>query len=662
MATQYRIGVAKGSDWLQSLGEGPEGRFVSRELTKPDDLLASACDVVVLEPPLLQHAAFEDWYEAAPALMQPVQEHSPSTLPAHVFEYPDAIGNELANKMLLMVAEYGRMRQQQARLHRDILVRHDEAALLTDVGIAMSVEQNLDKLLAKILTEGQRLACCDAASLFLLDRHDDGASLRFKLTKNASVSVAFEEHTIALSESSIVGHCALSGEVLNIADAYCIEEAVPYRFNSSFDKVMGYRTVSLLAIPMTDHEGQVVGVLEFINRKRDADALLLNIEQTLAQVIPFDDSVVDLLRALSSQAAVAIENRKLIDDINHLFDGFVSASVYAIEQRDPCTSGHSFRVAHLSEALAQTVGRHQQGLLANISFSSQQIRELRFAALLHDFGKVGVREDVLVKAKKLTAPNIEILKYRIAMAKQQLQLQYANQLLDIYKGGAAPAENTRQAMDAALKQDQQLLDEYLEAMLKANEPSVLSQAGYEHLEAIKGHLFTDYDGCLRGLINAEEFASLSIARGSLNERERLEIESHVTHTVNFLNHIPWTDELKSIPQIAGAHHEKLDGSGYPNHLTSAQIPYQSRIMTVCDIFDALTASDRPYKPAVPLEKALGILESEAKSGLLDSNVVEVFIDGKVYRQAAEKGPGAKTEAAHGYAHHVCDFDLREPGH
>ncbi len=658
MESPYVIASSANNATRQVLMECAAPVFKAVDVQDHGDLDTLGADVLILDEALIAEVGAEPWFDGTVTVLIDAGLSLAEPLPSHAISLTQDLKPVDIARLAKLAAEHSRLRLSQKRLNTEMMVNNEGAALLVEVGIALSVEQNLDKLLAKILSEGRRLACCDAASLFLVDRSDEKQPrLSFKLTQNASVPVSFEEHSIALTESSIVGYCALSGEVLNIDDTYHISGDVPYRFNSSFDKVMGYRTVSLLAIPMKDHDGVVVGVLEFINRKRSLDAKLTNVSEIERQVIPFESAVVDLMRALSSQAAIAIENRKLIDDINQLFDGFVNASVYAIEQRDPCTSGHSFRVASLSEELAATVSQHGSGLLRNVSFSSQQIRELRFAALLHDFGKVGVRENVLVKAKKLPSQSIEIMKYRIALSKQQLQLQYKNQLLSMYESGQKVSEAVKQKLKQALQEDIQLLDDYLAVILAANEPSVLTQGKFELLEAIRGHLFTDYDGSLRGLLSDGEFASLSILRGSLNDNERREIESHVTHTVNFLNHIPWTAGLKDIPNIAGAHHEKLDGSGYPNNLTSEEIPYQSRIMTVCDIYDALTASDRPYKPAVSLDKALNILESEAQSGLLDTHIVKVFIEGKVYHKA-EKSTVSAQDIQQGYAHHVCDFDLR----
>jgi len=617
-------------------------------------------NVLFIDENLLQDFAAQDWHESDASLL--IQEGSSSLqVPNHALFIPLEINIITLEKLIFFAAQHHQLRKQQKRLNASLDKQDSGIEKLVEIGIALSTENDLDKLLAKILNEGMKLVDCDAASLFLLDREDKKhPELKFKLTKNQSLSPSFEEQSIPLTESSVVGHTAISGQALNIADAYNIDPSEPYQFNRSFDKVMGYKTVSLIAIPMLDHNQQVVGVLEFINRKKNPQAILKSLVIIEDEVIPFDSSCVDLLRALSSQAAVAIESKKLLGSINRLFDGFVNASVFAIEQRDPTTSGHSFRVANLCEILAQSVNTCSEGVLHNVTFNSDQYRELRFAALLHDFGKVGVREHVLTKAKKLTEDNIELLHYRLAFAKQQLKNQHLNQIIKIYEQHGSLSNEIKSKLSESLNLDLAQLDHYMEVILSANEPSVLPQERFAELENIRSHMVTDYTGSLGGFISEHELAALSIPRGSLNEQERIEIESHVSHTLNFLKLIPWTSELSQIPNIAGAHHEKLDGSGYPNHLKSDKIPYQSRVMTVCDIYDALTASDRPYKPALPINKALSILESEAKSGMLDINVVKVFIDSKSFDKVEGYVPKVTGESSGlNYVHHVCDMDFHK---
>ena len=661
MESSITLAISPQSKFRSLLSDSKLTKMTILYIETIEDIQNTNIDVILIDECLLQSSSIQNWQAIHASFL--LEEHLAIEikLPCHVLFIPPAVNIRTLDQLVTFAADHKQLRQQQKTLNDSLVKQHSGIDKLVEIGIALSTEMDLDKLLAKILNEGMRLVTCDAASLFLLDRKDpENPQLRFKLTQNYTLSPSFEEQSIPLTESSIVGHTALSGEVLNIEDAYNINETEPYQFNRSFDKIMGYRTVSLIAIPMVDHNQQVVGVLEFINRKIHPQATLSNVVSIENEVIPFDNACVNLLRALASQAAVAIESRKLMDSINRLFDGFVNASVFAIEQRDPTTSGHSFRVANLCEVLAQSVDTCSEGVLDNVAFNEEQYRELRFAALLHDFGKVGVREHVLTKAKKLTEDNVKLLHYRLAFAKQQLQNQHLNQIIKIYEQHGSITPEIKTKLTQSLNQDLAQLDHYMDIILSANEPSVLPQERFAELENIRSHLVTDYQGNLGGLISEHELAALSIPRGSLNEHERLEIESHVSHTLNFLKLIPWTPELSQIPNIAGAHHEKMDGSGYPNHLKSGQIAYQSRVMTVCDIYDALTASDRPYKPALPVEKALSILESEAKSGMLDTNIVKVFIDSKSFLKVEKYEPKVTgTSSGLNYVHHVCDIDLHK---
>lgn len=526
--------------------------------------------------------------------------------------------------------------QQQLNIsHKNLQHEHEQISRLLDVGQALSAERDHDTLLARILTEGRLLACCDAASIFLIDRHtgqqvNQAPELVFKLTQNDSIDFHFEEQRFGLDNRSVAGFSALTGEIVNLNDVYDLPSSSIYKFNSSFDENMNYRTRSMLVIPMRNHQGRVIGVIQFINRKLDINIALTTPEIALKETIEFDQQIIPILQALASQAAVAIENNLLIDRVNMLFDGFVKASVRAIEQRDPTTSGHSFRVAELTCALAETASECNSGQFKNVSFDLDEMKELKFAALLHDFGKVGVREHILTKAKKLSPEAYGQFIYRIAWEKERISNFYLKQKLSLLKKHQLYSDlEEKLTLEEALKLKR--LNDYMQAVADANEPSLLSEGTFEHLKQIREYIVEDVHGVPRGLIDELEFGALSIKRGSLTADERIEIESHVSHTIEFLKTIPWTPELSNIPKIAGAHHEKLNGCGYPYGLKSPDIPLGAKIMTVCDIFDALTAKDRPYKAAVSLERALSILQSEVECGHIEPELVQLFTQTRVYR-------------------------------
>ena len=531
---------------------------------------------------------------------------------------------------------------------------------LADISISLSAEDDLMTLLRMILTEGQNIACCDAASLFLINEiNDHERDLVFKLTQNDSMEFPFEEMRFPLDESSIAGYVALTDSVLNIPDAYQLSDTVPYKFNQSFDRRTGYRTKSIFAIPLTNKQKEVIGVLQFINRKKARSLKISDEKSALAYTLAFDSDINVLLQALASQAGIAIENTILQNDIKALFEGFVNASVAAIEQRDPTTSGHSFRVADLCVGLAESVSISNLTRLRNVRFTDTEVRELKYAALLHDFGKVGVRESVLVKEKKLRAGSLENIQYRILLAKERLKNQALGKQIRMFRNGGFE-ESRFTEIDKQLETDTHLLDEFYRSIIEVNEPSVLNQDNKDMLDKIKSYRFESEEEEIT-ILTPEEFELLSIAKGSLSPTERKEIESHVVHTQNFLNYIPWTKEFQNVPTIAAAHHEKLDGSGYPYGMTESEIPLPSKIMTICDIYDALTASDRPYKPAMKTEKAIDILHEESGRGLIDGDLVQVFVEAEVFQAIDSQKYTAATEFE-SFSHHPCDYDLHEEDH
>jgi HD-GYP domain-containing protein (c-di-GMP phosphodiesterase class II) len=337
-----------------------------------------------------------------------------------------------------------------------------------------------------------------------------------------------------------------------------------------------------------------------------------------------------LAGSLASQAAVAIHNRRLYLSIRDLFEGFVKASVTAIEARDPTTSGHSFRVAELTVALAEIVDRSDSGPYADLRFGPDEMMELRYASLLHDFGKVGVREHVLVKAKKLYPADLDAIRHRVELLKRELALRAARAKLDAAVARRRGYARLAAQVDAELAVALADLDRQLDLIVLANEPSVQVQELTEDLAAIAARVWHDADGAPRTILTPEEARVLAIPRGSLTEAERRDIQDHVVHTFEFLSRIPWTRELRRIPDIAGAHHEKLNGRGYPGGMRAERIPVQSRMMAIADIYDALTANDRPYKKAVRPDEALAILDAERRAGALDSALLDLFISARVF--------------------------------
>jgi len=566
------------------------------------------------------------------------------------FDVPESLLERMADNAL----DHIHLVHTRHEVNQRLAGASQEIHELNQIGMALSAEHNPAKLLELILTKSREFTSSDAGSVYLVesagdDRQrqsllyapgDPGApvlqqeaeeQLRFKLAQNDTVAVPFREVAISINEKSIAGYVALTGEIVNIEDAYHLPADVPYSINRKFDEDSGYRTKSILAVPIRNQKEKIIAVLQLINAKRDFSARLDSHEAVEQQVLAFSPRQQEIVQSLAGQAAVALENSQLYDSIQRLFEGFVRAAVTAIETRDPATSGHSFRVANLTVALAEAVDRADSGPYRGVRFSRDQMRELRYASLLHDFGKVGVREEVLVKAKKLYPSQLEVIKQRFGLLRRTLENESLKARMDyLLKHGHEKFQAAQKEFDARLAAQLSEVQEYAEAIVWANEPTVLPEGNFDRLLDIANLHYEDLDGTKRPVLTMDEVQMLSIRKGSLDDEERLQIESHVLHTVSFLQQIPWTNELRNVPEIARGHHEKLNGTGYPYKLAAPEIPVQTRMMTISDIFDALAAADRPYKKAVSIDRALEILGTSVEDGELDPGLFEIFLSAKIF--------------------------------
>jgi HD-GYP domain-containing protein (c-di-GMP phosphodiesterase class II) len=602
----------------------------------------------ILRAPNVRVIALSDWKYADPRTDSVVYAYLPVNTPPTLVER--TVDNALDHIHLLAT-------------RRDVNERlagaTKEIRELNAIGAALSAEHDTEKLLEMILTKCREITRADAGSLYLVEEQvigDDASQsepeviiagaklasrrrektskvLRFKLAQNDSISIPFREALMDISDQSIAGYVALTGEPVNIEDAYHMPDGVPYQINRRFDEDSGYRTKSILAVPMRNQKGEIVGVVQLINAKRTAEAKLTSVKIVAAEVVPFQLRLQEMVFSLASQAAVALENSRLYEAIQRLFEGFVKASVTAIEARDPTTSGHSFRVANLTVALAEAVDHASEGPYRDVKFTRDQMKEIRYASLLHDFGKVGVREEVLVKAKKLYPLQLDLIRRRFEFAKRTAQTEkLQRQLTLLLEKGRDVFAQQSPPLEAEYLAELARLDDEFKLIADANEPTVLPDGNFERLHEIARRAVADMDGSQLTMLGEDEVRLLSIRKGSLDDAERQQIESHVVHTYNFLNQIPWTTEIRSIPDIARGHHEKLNGHGYPYRLFASEIPLQTRMMTISDIFDALAASDRPYKKAVTTDRALHILGLAVQDGELDSRLFQLFVDARVFEK------------------------------
>jgi HD-GYP domain-containing protein (c-di-GMP phosphodiesterase class II) len=515
---------------------------------------------------------------------------------------------------------------------------------LLAIGTALSNSHSLEKLLELILLKSREITCSDAGSLYLIDRSDGVAKLLFKAAQNDSIpQVTFREFAMPITRNSLSGYVALTGESLNLPDAYNLPPEVPYQLDTNFDRDFSYKTRSVLVLPMQNQQREIIGVLQLINRKVKPDTVV-NPENLNQVTQPYSDWEARIVRSLASMAAISIERNHLQESIENLFEGFVKASIQLIEKREPTTYGHSERVATLSVGLSTAVNSVTSGPLESVYFTERQLQEIRYAALLHDFGEVGVPETLLHRLKKLSPEQLEIIRQRFAIALRTLELDTAQakfqylQNLSQHQPGAEPIEEQLVKIDIELVEAMQKLDLLWELLLKINEPESSITREFQPLSdeelalwtELSQYQYRDIDGELKYLVTTQEMSQLMVPRGNLTPEERLAIEAHVTYSYHFLKRIPWTNDLKNIPNIVLSHHEKLDGTGYPQGLKQEQIPIGSQILAIADIYDALTAGDRPYKDKLPAESAIKILKTAAAKNKLNPHLVELFDQRQVY--------------------------------
>ena len=565
--------------------------------------------------------------EPALILVGPGQE-APAGYHDIAFTPPVDAPASVLRELLRVAMENVVLKRQVEQLDAQAARRHRQFRELNRIGIALSAEKDIDRLQSFILTSMRQLTHADGASLWLKSDDEGVVKLGLASSQNHSIDKStYSDFKVPVDEKTVVGYAVSVGASQIYDDAYNPPPGKPVG-GKSFDAQFGYRTKSMLTVPMRDYNNKVVGAVQLINAKRKLETRLTkeNVEQ---EVVSFHPDDVEMLESVASQAAVALDNKTLLKDIEELFDQFVTASVYAIEQRDPSTAGHSGRVEALTTKLADEITRIESGKYRDVIFSKDQLKELRYACLLHDFGKIGVREDILVKEKKLFRYQLDLIQWRFDSVERWAQLRAELEAKRWNGVDAARVAEIERRLEAELDQYRV----WFEAIAVANEPSVLPEDKASTLSDMKGHDFPDVSGRVHPLIAPQEFHFLSIQKGTLTNEERKEIESHVAKSHDFLSKIQWTKLsplMGNIPEFAWGHHEKLDGSGYPRGLRGNEIPTQTRMMTISDIYDALTARDRPYKPAVPTSAALDILNAEAGRGQLDPDLLEVFIAKRVY--------------------------------
>ncbi len=507
--------------------------------------------------------------------------------------------------------------------YEELLDAYRDQTYLIEVGRDLMRIRDLDTLFRKILEVSRKITGADAGSIFIADTVNNTPVIRFKYSHTISKHLPYEEFVLPRTLRSIAGYVSLTGKSLSIPDVYYLSGEEPYEFNRAFDQIHGYRSKSVLAVPMINHKGTIIGVIQMINSKeldeslgKDPDTIILrDYADFEMKVTPFKERYIAIMEAIAAQAAIAFENSRMVNTIESQFENFVMAAVEAVETRDPPTSGHSFRVAQYSVSIANRINE-----LKGIDESHPDainLKELNYAGILHDFGKIYIDPYIFLKAKKLYPSDYSLLCLRHKYLLRNIDYDYLKKQRNSDFSQYARYEKERENIRKELTNIHSLIDQL-------NEPALLSKDPDELLGAIRAFPLpnsTGIDGELIPILTDEETLNLRTKRGSLNIYERAQIEKHVAYSYEFVKRIPWPPEYARIPEYILNHHEFLDGSGYPNHTTAKNIPIQSRILTVADIYDALTAADRPYKKAVSKERAILILKEEAEKEKLDKSIV-----------------------------------------
>ena len=501
---------------------------------------------------------------------------------------------------------------------------------LNQVGASLSSEANLDKLLESILINTQEIVNADGGTLFVVTEHK---TLQFSIVCNktmgihwggsGSAPIPFPELPLEVdgrpNHNAIAAHCAITGNSIRIQDAY-LETGFDFSSAKAFDAKMDYRTQSVLAIPLINHQDKVLAVLQLVNAKDDQ-----------GQTIEFGDFQQKLAESLASQASIAMQNRLLITQLEQLFEGLTQLISTAIDQKSPHTAGHCLRVPELARMLAEAAHRETEGPLADFLMTEKDRYELKIASLLHDCGKITTPVHVVDKATKLETlfDRIELVESRFENAQQAIDRQAMVDQLASPEDVEAIEKRARLAREA--------LQDDLRFLKKANIGSERMQSeDIERIKIIAARTWRHSSGEERPLLTENEVANLTIVAGTLTADERAIINHHIVSTITLLKQLPWPDHLLRVTEFAGGHHERMDGKGYPNGLSREQMSVQARVMGIADIFEALTASDRPYKKALPLSQGIAIMQRMKETQHIDPDLFDVFIKHGIHKEYARK--------------------------
>jgi len=551
-------------------------------------------------------------------------------------------GTGKQQSVLFSQAEIGKLLETvPSNLRGYIDSLQNQISNMSAIGLALSKEKDMDKLLEMILLEAKRISNADGGTLYMMT---DDQRLKFSIMITDSLNIhmggtsgkEIPFYPVKLymddgqpNKTMIAANAGLTGDTINIPDAYKAK-GFDFAGTKAFDEKTGYRSKSFLTVPLKNHEDEIIGVLQLLNAQ----------DIKTKKVIPFSGSVQKSVEALSSQAAVAITNKNLIKDLEVLFESFIKLIASAIDAKSPYTGGHCSRVPEITMMLAESVNEINDGPFAGIQFTDKEMYELKIAAWLHDCGKVATPEAVVDKGTKLETiyDRIHTVATRFEVLKRDEEIKYLKKKLKIQKDDSLIENQKKEALKKArtlyLKRIKQQDDDksFIEESNVGGE--FMSQDRKDRVNKIASYRWKD-NGSPKPFFSEDEIYNLCISRGTLTPEERKIINDHIVVTIDMLEQLPYPKHLRNVPEFAGGHHEKLDGTGYPKGLNHSEMSVQAKIMAIADIFEALTARDRPYKKGKTLSQAMRILGFMKNDAHIDTELFEVFVKEKIYLKYAE---------------------------
>ncbi|MBU1345174.1 MAG: HD domain-containing protein [Proteobacteria bacterium] len=513
---------------------------------------------------------------------------------------------------------------------------------LSDIGIALSLERDINKLFEMIVEEAKSFCNADAGTLYIVN--EDQKSLKFEIMQNDALDVrkggvsgdVIEFPDVPLyidghpNYANVSSYVALTKETVNISDVYQVTRIGQFKnpdFTGTrkYDEKTGYLTKSMLVIPMKNHENTVIGVLQLINAQ----------DQDLKQVVDFPTQIENVIASLASQAAVALTNVQLIKGLKDLFYAIIESIAAAVDEKSPYTGGHINRVVELTMMIAEAIHACDQEPFKDVFLNENEMEELRIAAWMHDVGKITIPEHIMDKSTKLESifDRLQLIETRFAYVEEKIKTACLREKIDLMEKGVMDQITLKSLDEECSKTISQIRNDF-EFVASCNQTGdVMSDKMLARLQTIAKKTF-QFKSQVFPLLSQDEMANLSIRKGTLTEKERKIIENHSQMTYKITSQLPFPKNLAHVPEYAASHHEKINGSGYPKGLSGDELSLQSRIMTIADVFDALTAKDRPYKKAMPLSQAIKILRFMTKDQHIDPDIFDLFLTANLHSEHA----------------------------